>query len=92
MLIGGAACIGYGVYSIIDQIVGNNPIGNISVLLLAIGGMIIPLRWVGVVAGVALVGLAVYMLCTNYGMMSVLLVGVLGLICVAENWRRLKGV
>lgn len=88
MTVGGLACIGYGLYSVVTSLVGKTSLSVIAMVLLALGGMIIPFRWIGIAVGVVLIGLGVFMFMTNYVTGQALIVGVLGLIAVAERWRR----
>ncbi len=88
MTVGGLACIGYGLYSVVTSLVVSTLLSVIAMVLLALGGMIIPFRWIGIAVGVTLIGLGVFMFMTNYITGQALVVAVLGLIAVAERWRR----
>ncbi len=89
MLVAGIACIGYGLYTVVAAFVDKTTLSLLGMFLLALGGMVIPIRWVGLVVGLILLGLGVFMFATNYVTVQALVVCVLGLIAVAERWRRI---
>ena len=88
MLVAGVGCIGYGLYTVVAAFVDKTTLGLLGMFLLALGGMVIPIRWAGLIVGLILLGLGIFMFATNYVTVQALVVCVLGLIAVAERWRR----
>ncbi len=88
MAAAGTACLGYGIFSVASSLIGKTYLSLIAMVLIAVGGMIIPFRWIGIAAGVVLVGLGAFMLATNYVTGQSILIAVLGVIAIAERWRR----
>lgn len=90
MLGAGAALMIYGGYSVISALVAGRSISLVGLVLLGVGGMLMPYRWIGLIAGVGLIGMGIYMFIANYVTLQALVVTVLGVIAVAEQVRRGK--